>query len=137
MTLAYPSPYQFPAPMPPALCYTRQPPSVEDGRFAIARVNGSIRLVQVSRATPASALTTVDVKIFKHEFIHIFRYLESKTVHPADIQIIELIDDQDKTYEEENDTVFLAKNVMARISKLTSRTPFAHPQQQFSRIRRR
>ncbi|KAJ7512394.1 hypothetical protein B0H11DRAFT_1660116, partial [Mycena galericulata] len=105
-------------------------PSVEDGQFAIARVKGAIRLVQVSLATPTSALTAVDVKIFRHEFIHIFRYLECKTLHPADVHIIELIDDHHKTYEEENDTVFLAKAVMERISKLTSRAPLpAHPQQ--------
>jgi hypothetical protein len=72
----------------------------------------------------------------RHEFIHIFRYLECKTLHPADVHIIELIDDRHKTYEEESDTVFLAKDVMERISKLTSRAPLAHPQQ-FSRMRRR
>ncbi|KAJ7096041.1 hypothetical protein C8R44DRAFT_813060 [Mycena epipterygia] len=134
MTLAYPSPYPYHAPMGELADYAQ--PSVDDGRFAIARVNGVIRLVQVSLATPASALTTVDVKIFRHEFIHIFRYLECKTLHPADVHIIELIDDHHKTYEEENDTVFLAKDVMERISKLTSRAPLAHPQH-FSRMRRR
>ncbi|KAJ7034538.1 hypothetical protein C8F04DRAFT_956232 [Mycena alexandri] len=113
-------------------------PSVKDGQFAIAKVNGTIRLVQVSLATPASALTTVDVKIFRHEFIHIFRYLECRTLHPADVHIIELIDDHRKTYEEDSDTVFLAKDVMERISKLTSRAPSAaYPQQHFSRMRRR
>ncbi|KAJ7074971.1 hypothetical protein B0H15DRAFT_742909, partial [Mycena belliarum] len=94
-------------------------PSVDDGQFAIARVNGTIRLVQVSLATPASALSTVDVKIFRHEFIHIFRYLECRTLHPTDVHILELIEDRQKTYEEENDTVFLAKDVMERMSKLT------------------
>ncbi|KAJ7484331.1 hypothetical protein FB451DRAFT_1232152 [Mycena latifolia] len=129
MTLAYPSPVLCHAPMP-ELRYAV--PAVDDGQFAIARVNGAIRLVQVSLATPASALTTVDVKIFRHEFIHIFRYLECKTLHPADVHILELIDDRQKTYEEENDTVFLAKDVMERISKLTSARP-----QHFSRTRRR
>ncbi|KAJ7306760.1 hypothetical protein B0H14DRAFT_2195574, partial [Mycena olivaceomarginata] len=96
-------------------------PTVDDGQFAIARVNGAIRLVQVSQATPASALSTVDVKIFRHEFIHIFRYLECKTFHPADVHILEIIDDRHKTYEEESDTVFLAKDVTERMSKLSSR----------------
>ncbi|KAJ7746476.1 hypothetical protein DFH07DRAFT_748498 [Mycena maculata] len=111
--------------------------SVDDGQFAIAKVNGTIKLVQVSLATPASALTTVDVKIFRHEFIHIFRYAECRTLHPADVHIIELIDDHHKSYEEENDTVFLAKNVMERMSKLTSRAPFAAHPQHVSRMRRR
>ncbi|KAJ7249432.1 hypothetical protein C8J57DRAFT_1356951 [Mycena rebaudengoi] len=135
MSLAYPSPYPCHPPPMGGLVYGK--PQVDDGRFAIARVNGAILLVQLSMATPASALTTVDVKIFRHEFIHIFRYLESKTLHPADIHVVELIDDRQKTYEEENDTVFLAKDVMARISKLTSRTPAPYPQQRFSRMRGR
>jgi hypothetical protein len=108
----------------------------------------------VSQATPASALSTVDVKIFRsvpvrlgwanidiapsnrHEFIHIFRYLECKTFHPADVHILEIIDDRHKTYEEESDTVFLAKDVTERMSKLSSRAAMAPPQQ-FSRMRRR
>ncbi|KAJ7154610.1 permease for cytosine/purines, uracil, thiamine, allantoin-domain-containing protein [Mycena filopes] len=111
MSLAYAAPYTFPPPMGETLRYTQAAqPSVDDGQFAIAKVNGTIRLVQVSLATPASALTTVDVKIFRHEFIHIFRYLECRTLHPADVHIIELIDDHHKNYDEESDTVFLAKD---------------------------
>ncbi|KAF7348614.1 hypothetical protein MVEN_01379300 [Mycena venus] len=101
MTLAYPPPYTTHRSPLGGLTAGYAQPSVDDGQFAIARLNGAIRLVQVSLATPASALTTVDVKIFRHEFIHIFRYLECKTFHPADVHIIELIDDQHKTYEEE------------------------------------
>ncbi|KAJ7669419.1 hypothetical protein DFH06DRAFT_1180906 [Mycena polygramma] len=135
MTLAYAAPYPRHSALPQAdLGYGE--PSVDGGQFAIARVNGVIRLVQVSLATPASALTTVDVKIFRHEFIHIFRYLECKTLHPTEVHIIEMIDDHHKTYEQENDTVFLAKDVMERISRLTSRAPAPHIQQ-FSRMRRR
>ncbi|KAJ6469375.1 hypothetical protein C8R45DRAFT_875434 [Mycena sanguinolenta] len=134
MTLPYPPPYQY-RPLVGAL-QVRYEPAIEDGQFAIARVNGAIRLVQVSLATPASALSTVDVKIFRHEFVHIFRYLECQSLHPADVQIIELIEDHHKTYEEENDTVFLAKNVLERISKLTSRT-LIPPSQKVPRMRRR
>ncbi|KAJ7636860.1 hypothetical protein FB45DRAFT_907516 [Roridomyces roridus] len=115
MALAYSTPY------PSMMDVDYDQTSFDDARFALARINGAIRLVQVSLATPTSALTTVDVKIFRHEFIHIFRYLECKTLHPVDVHIIELIDDQNKTYDEDADTVFLAKDVMARISKLTSR----------------
>ncbi|KAJ7868628.1 hypothetical protein B0H14DRAFT_2346604 [Mycena olivaceomarginata] len=132
MALAYPPPY--PCHQQPVVRYGQS--TVDDGQFAIARVNGAIRLVQVSQATPASALSTVDVKIFRHEFIHIFRYLECKTFHPADVHILEIIDDRHKTYEEESDTVFLAKDVTERMSKLSSRAAMAPPQQ-FSRMRRR
>lgn len=114
------------------------PVTLDRGKFAFARIQGEIYLVQgkypqlflmicllidiiflVSSMTPASALTTVDVKIFRHEFITIFRLLTTKTLHPSDIQIIENIDDQLKYYEQEKETVFLAKNVMERLRKLT------------------
>ncbi|KAF9458935.1 hypothetical protein BDZ94DRAFT_1150656, partial [Collybia nuda] len=87
--------------------------------FAFARVNGDICLVQVSLDTPASALTTVDVKIFRHEFITIFRLSETKTLHPADISIIESIDDYHTRYEEETETVFLARELMEHMRKMT------------------
>jgi len=69
--------------------------------------------------TPASALTTVDVKIFRHEFVTIFRFSTAKAFHPSDIQIVEEIDDQLKCYEEDKETVFLAKEAMERLRKLT------------------
>jgi hypothetical protein len=73
----------------------------------------------VSYATPASALTTVDIKRFRHEFITIFRFAENQTLHPADISILEPIDASLTRYEEENETVFLARDVMERMRKLT------------------
>ncbi|KAJ3841747.1 hypothetical protein F5878DRAFT_531113 [Lentinula raphanica] len=95
-------------------------PTIEKGRFAFARIQGEICLVQVSSLTPAqSPLTTVDVKIFRHEFITIFRLTSTTTLHPSDIKVIEFIDDQLVCYEEEKGTVFLAKNVMERLRKLT------------------
>ena len=63
----------------------------------------------VSHATPASALTAVDVKIFRHEFITIFRFSEATSLHPADICILEPIDEGLTRYEEENETVFFGK----------------------------
>ncbi|TFK37146.1 hypothetical protein BDQ12DRAFT_667106 [Crucibulum laeve] len=94
-------------------------PTVTDGSFAFARIKGDLCLVQVSYDTPMSALSTVDVKIFRHEFITIFRFVESRTLHPADITIVESIDDRLTRYEEENDTVFLAKDLMDRMRKMT------------------
>lgn len=73
----------------------------------------------MSNATPASALTTIDVKIFKHEFITIFRFSEATTLHPADISILEPIDDSMTRYEEEGGTVFLAKELMDHLRKYT------------------
>ncbi|KAJ4465676.1 hypothetical protein C8J55DRAFT_407127, partial [Lentinula edodes] len=88
--------------------------------FAFARIQGEICLVQVSSSTPAqSALATVDVKIFRHEFITIFRLSATTTLHPSDIQIMENIDEKLVYHEEENGTVFLARDVMERLRKLT------------------
>ena len=70
--------------------------------------------------TAPSALTTVDVNIFKHEFITIFRWSHQTTVHPDDIRILEPIDEACIRYEEENGTVFMAKDVVERLRKVTS-----------------
>ncbi|PPQ72500.1 hypothetical protein CVT26_003590 [Gymnopilus dilepis] len=91
----------------------------KDGYFAFARIQGEVFLVQASYATPVSALTAVDVKVFRHEFISIFRFSEYRTLHPSDICILEPIDHHLTRYEEENETVFLARNVMERMRKLT------------------
>ncbi|KAF8906801.1 hypothetical protein CPB84DRAFT_1668622, partial [Gymnopilus junonius] len=91
--------------------------------FAFARIKGDLCLVQgpcfSSYATPISALTAVDVKVFRHEFISIFRFSEFRTLHPSDICILEPIDQHLTRYEEENETVFLARNVMERMRNLT------------------
>lgn len=69
--------------------------------------------------TPLSPLTTVDVKIFRHEFITVFRFAEAKTLHPADISVIEHIEDLHTRYEEESGTVFLARELMGRMRKMS------------------
>ena len=124
--------------------------SESDGYFAFARINDEVYLVQgtlfshllkpfslkkthqhnpffslsVSCATPASsALTTVDVKIFRHEFITVFRFSEIKTFHPSDICIVEPIDDRWTRYEEENETVFLARDLVARLRMMANPRP--------------
>jgi hypothetical protein len=84
-----------------------------------------------------SALTTVDVKIFRHEFITIFRLVEKTTLHPADIRILETIDDHSKRYEEENETVFLAKDLMERLRKMTDRGRSPQPRRLSQMGRRR
>jgi len=117
-----------PVPQFPALARDTQfdsmPPVVRGGYFAFARIRGELFLVQVSSNTPApSALTTVDVKIFRHEFVTIFRLLDMKTLHPSDISIIERIDECHTRYEEENGTVFLAREPMTRLQKLSRPPP--------------
>jgi len=89
-----------------------------DGNFGFARIKGFLALVQVSHATPLSALGTVDVKVFRHEFINIFRFSERRTLHPNDINFIEQIDDDCIRYEEDNETVFLSRDAMDLMRKL-------------------
>jgi len=89
-----------------------------DGKFGFARITGFFALVQVSHATPLSALGTVDVKVFRHEFINIFRFSERRTLHPNDINFIEQIDDDCVRYEEDNETVFLSRDAMDLMRKL-------------------
>ena len=87
-----------------------------------------------SLATPSSALTLVDVNIFRHEFITIFRLSETKTLHPADIAIIEPINDYHVLYEEGSGTVFVARELMDRMRKMTEKP--LPPRTRSSRYRR-
>jgi len=89
-----------------------------DGYFGFARIKGILALVQVSYTTPLSALGTVDVKVFRHEFINIFRFSELRTLHPNDIHLTEQIHDDSIRYEEDNETVFLSRDAMDLMRKL-------------------
>lgn len=64
-------------------------------------------------------MTPVEVKVFRHEFISIFRYSQTLQVHPNDLVIIETIDNSFIRLEDDG-TVFLAKNIMARMTQLTA-----------------
>ena len=76
-----------------------------------------------------SALMVADVHVFRHEFITQFRYSHRATVHPADMHILEPIADGATLYEEDKGTVFLARDVMAQLQKLTAlaRGPVRRP----------
>ena len=78
-----------------------------------------LNLTPPAPSTPLTPLTPVAVKIFRHEFISIFRLSEARTLHPADIRILERIDARRTRYEEDSGTVFLARDVMARLSVLS------------------
>ena len=58
-----------------------------------------------------------DVHVFRHEFITQFRFSHRTTVHPADMHILEPIADHSTLYEEDKGTVFLARDVVARLQK--------------------
>ncbi|KAG7086032.1 hypothetical protein E1B28_003553 [Marasmius oreades] len=94
-------------------------PSVDDGYFAFAKIGDEICVVQVSSLTPLTALSTIDIKVFRHEFVAIFRLDGTRTMHPDDVCVIETIDDRLKCYEEEKEIVFLAKEVIERMRQLS------------------
>ena len=75
-------------------------------------------VADLARGATSSALMASDVNIFRHEFITIFRYSHSASVNPADMHILEAIEDRAALYEEEKGTVFLARDVVARMQKL-------------------
>ncbi|RDX54782.1 hypothetical protein OH76DRAFT_1340453 [Lentinus brumalis] len=91
--------------------------------FALAQIKGDVCLVQVpdspARGGMSSALMVADVHVFRHEFITQFRYSHHATVHPADMHILEPIEEHCTLYEEEKGTVFLARDVMTRMQKLS------------------
>jgi len=68
-----------------------------------------------------SALTAVEAQIYAHEFITIFRYSHPAVLHPSDIRILEWLDEQSVLDEADKGTVFLARDVMERLRRLTDR----------------
>ncbi|KAI0747026.1 hypothetical protein C8Q80DRAFT_1121689 [Daedaleopsis nitida] len=117
-------------------------PAPEKPTFALARIKGDVCLVQVpptsacAQGGMSSALMAADVHVFRHEFITLFRYSHRTTVHPADLAILEPIGEDSTLYEEDRGTVFLARDVVARMQRLTMdarRQPPPHRYTQRSR----
>ncbi|KAF8841993.1 hypothetical protein BDN67DRAFT_868322, partial [Paxillus ammoniavirescens] len=104
--------------------------------FAFARVQGDVCLVQ-RESFPRNALDIalcsqdgavigqtdsgtplLDIPIFRHEFVSIFRYSHSARVHPAEVRLLEPLDDHAVRYEEDSGTVFVAKDLMSRLKRI-------------------
>ncbi|KAG7447054.1 uncharacterized protein BT62DRAFT_100152 [Guyanagaster necrorhizus] len=111
-------------------------PSVpQSGKFAFARLcsDREVYLVQLTEEScrslcgdlscpqnaPNACFTndtqnaSITLRLFRHEFISIFRLAGSKTVRLSDIRILEVIDDAAKRYEEEQGVVFLARGLVS------------------------
>ncbi|KAH8798486.1 hypothetical protein DL96DRAFT_1639536 [Flagelloscypha sp. PMI_526] len=90
---------------------------IQEG-FAFARIKGGVYLALFSRISKSGQYTA---HIFRHELISIFLldfiitdfYSTDSSVH-----ILELIPAKFMCYEEENETVFLAKDMTLRLAKL-------------------
>jgi hypothetical protein len=50
--------------------------------------------------------------------VSIFRYSHDLRVSPEDIRVLELLDEDRIRYEEDNGTVFLAKDLMTRLRRM-------------------
>ncbi|KAH9041502.1 hypothetical protein EDB83DRAFT_2409236 [Lactarius deliciosus] len=107
---------------------TSPPPSsitMQPRKFALAQVHDDVCLVQVcsslAHESCHSALSAVEAQIYAHEFITIFRYSHPAVLHPSDIRILEWLDEQSVLDEADKGTVFLARDVMERLRRLTDR----------------
>jgi hypothetical protein len=78
-------------------------------------------------------MTLIDIKMFKHELATIFRHVQSTTMHPRDVRVIERIGDELVRYEEDRGTVFLAKEIVERLRKLSMAANRAASAEKYSR----
>lgn len=74
-------------------------------------------------------MTPLDVKIFRHDFVTMFRFSEAKTIHPNDIHIIASVGDTQKRYEEETGTVFVTRDLVQAMSRMMQQSMMANLQQ--------
>lgn len=65
---------------------------------------------------PAGALLAASVRVFRHEFLTIFRFSHRARVHPADLRVLERLDGA--VADADADTVFLARGAMERMQRL-------------------
>ena len=66
-------------------------------------------------------MAPVQVDVFRHEFIAMFRWSYFATLHPSDIRVLEMIDDECVRYEEESGAAFMNREAIARMSKWSNR----------------
>ncbi|KAL0957996.1 hypothetical protein HGRIS_000171 [Hohenbuehelia grisea] len=119
-------------------------PAAHTGSFAFARIRGDISLVQVvslCQTSPSSSVSslsslpspspppscsssvshsTIVLKVFRHEFITIFRLSHALTVNSEDVRILECLADSALRYEEEQETVFLARDLVAQLNRMST-----------------
>ncbi|KAI0036225.1 hypothetical protein K488DRAFT_33802, partial [Vararia minispora EC-137] len=66
-----------------------------------------------------SALSAVEATVYRHEFINIFRHSHAALLHPSDMRILERLEPAAVARDEQAGAVFLARDVMARLGRLT------------------
>lgn len=108
-----------------------------DPRFAFARVKGDICLVQLHPIQSETSRGSLGIIVFRHEFVSIFRYSHDLCVSPEDIRVLELLDEDRIRYEEDNGTVFLAKDLMAQLRRMIDASNMIRLQRERQGRRRR
>jgi len=90
--------------------------------FAFVRLRGIVCLVRISSQAASSnvdsASILLDVSIFRHEFVSMWRYSHTAQIHPAEIKVLTVLDSHSVRYEEDSGTVFLAKHLMSHLKNL-------------------
>lgn len=91
--------------------------------FAFATIKGVVCLVQIT--TPRSMDSTsvmLDISIFRHEFVSMWRYSHTVQLYPSEIGAFVALDTQSIRYEEDSGTIFLAKDLMWRLKRFMDAT---------------
>lgn len=62
-----------------------------------------------------STSVMLNVSIFRHEFVSMWRFSHTVQLYPAEIGAFVALDTQSIRYEEDSGTIFLAKDLMWRL----------------------
>ncbi|KZV76572.1 hypothetical protein PENSPDRAFT_679927 [Peniophora sp. CONT] len=96
------------------------PATAPCGEYALAQLYGDqVCLVQLNAPLSAAhALAVVDATIYRHEFINIFRHSHAVALHPSEMRVLELLGPASVARDEASGQVFLARDVISRLSAL-------------------
>ncbi|KAK7684985.1 hypothetical protein QCA50_011820 [Cerrena zonata] len=90
--------------------------------FAFAQIGDEIALVQLSQ--PFSSLLVSDIRVYRHEFLTIYRYSHNATVHPSDIHVLKRLDDLCTIGEDIPETITLPREIVSRFEGLSNNMKF-------------
>ncbi|KAG6379674.1 hypothetical protein JVT61DRAFT_10195 [Boletus reticuloceps] len=118
---------------PPPAVLSKPWDASQDPTFAFAKLQRDVCLVQLvgQSSIDPSGTPLLDIHVFRHEFVSMFRYSYSARVHPLELRVLEPLDDHAVRYEPDNGSVFLAKDLMAHLRRILDASSM------FSRIGRR
>lgn len=73
---------------------------------------------------PFSSLLVSDIRVFRHEFLTIYRYSHSASVHPSDIHVLKRLDDLCPADEDTPETITLPREIVSRFEGLSNNMKF-------------